>query len=727
MTTRPRRHRNILLSATLLLGATIFVLGKDVFHSKTVDVTLGIRSRIDSFCQVFWTEKPGTPFTPGRSKLARVFSEGSVATLSLPAERIERLRVDFGAGNTAFRAGPVLVSGSERTTLDWNDFDARHDMKSFTVDAGGAVDAVPSGIDPYAVYNRPIGIRCRRTVHPMTTACFAALILLVCLQVARPNHPVRSETEPDSARARRLRIARISALSASSVLFVLLAWQSDDAFHGYAMARNLANGNGFVYNAGERVSASTCPFFTLLVSLAYFLTREMFVTSLAVDLLCSLAAVGLLFFRFCRTPWQVAAAFLLCAGKCFVTYTSGGLENGMLYLLAGCMVWLSLLRSRGAPVVFLHALVAGLLAGTRMDIILVFLPYLVWVFFVRRNEIGRGRAVLLGVLGCAPFFLWEAFSLFYYGTPFPNTAYAKLGTGIPVIRYFLRGLSYFPATMIVDPGVVLVPFSVILVVWLRTRDTGARLLGIGIALYFCYVARIGGDFMLGRHFTVIYFLAVCLLFVAGDASSGANPRVAWIDRVGRSGWFRTALLGGALVFLGWSACVREVRGGEFLRGVDFPVPGMMIDERAHYFARNGLVPNLVSRIRDGRWLFVRPGALPDSVRDAGRKRALVDVASGIRVFCNPDVYLTDSFALGDPFLARLPAAPVTGYKFRIGHLRRIVPDGYAESVANDDNEIADPILRDYYDRIVLVTRGPLFSRKRLAAIADLNLHRPEFR
>ena len=32
---------------------------------------------------------------------------------------------------------------------------------------------------------------------------------------------------------------------------VLLAWQSDDSYHAYAMAKNLVDGNGFVYIIGE--------------------------------------------------------------------------------------------------------------------------------------------------------------------------------------------------------------------------------------------------------------------------------------------------------------------------------------------------------------------------------------------------------------------------------------------------------------------------------------------
>ena len=41
------------------------------------------------------------------------------------------------------------------------------------------------------------------------------------------------------------------------------------------------------------------------------------------------------------------------------------------------------------------------------------------------------RAFLPSVLGFIPLIAWELFSLIYYGFLLPNTAYAKLNTGLP--------------------------------------------------------------------------------------------------------------------------------------------------------------------------------------------------------------------------------------------------------------------------------------------------------
>ena len=117
-------------------------------------------------------------------------------------------------------------------------------------------------------------------------------------------------------------------------IITVLAWQSDDAYHAYIMAKNLVDGNGFVYNIGERATASSCPLFTLVIAGAYFITREMFFTSLAVCIIFSALAFHIVTKYFCRSIKQVAVALIVLAGSAsFVSYTTSGLENSMLFFL----------------------------------------------------------------------------------------------------------------------------------------------------------------------------------------------------------------------------------------------------------------------------------------------------------------------------------------------------------------------------------------------------------
>ena len=86
------------------------------------------------------------------------------------------------------------------------------------------------------------------------------------------------------------------------------------------------------------------------------------------------------------------------------------------------------------------------------------------------------------------------------------------------------------------------------------------------------------------------------------------------------------------------------------------------------------------------------------------------------------MHLLDECALADPLLARLPA--VFNPDWRTGHYRRMVPDGYRESLESSSNQVRDPKLHHFYDQLRLITRSDrLFTRDRLGAIFAMNLRR----
>ncbi len=87
-------------------------------------------------------------------------------------------------------------------------------------------------------------------------------------------------------------------------------------------------------------------------------------------------------------------------------------------------------------------------------------------------------------------------------------------------------------------------------------------------------------------------------------------------------------------------------------------------------------------------------------------------------YAGPDKHIVDINTLADPLLARLPIP--ADRAFRIGHYERDVPAGYLESLAAGANLICDPGIRELYGQIALVTRGPIWSRERWAAIWSLN-------
>src|SRR6185295_2983206 len=79
----------------------------------------------------------------------------------------------------------------------------------------------------------------------------------------------------------------------------------------------------------------------------------------------------------------------------------------------------------------------------------------------------------------------------------------------------------------------------------------------------------------------------------------------------------------------------------------------------------------------------------------------------------------DNVGLSDPLLARLPPIdPEHGWGR--GHLFRAVPAGYLVSVESGQNRIVDPSLHEYYDKLLIVTTGPIFTLERFGTIWSFN-------
>ncbi len=508
---------------------------------------------------------------------------------------------------------------------------------------------------------------------------------------------------------------RFLCLSIFVVIITLLAWQSDDAYHAYVMAKHLVEGNGFVYNIGERASASSCPLFTLVIACGYFVFRNMFLVSLLICIIFSTLAAHIVLYDFCKTTKQIIYAGLLLVGsKAFVSYTTSGLENCLLFFLAALFfkyyyshetyTWKQLLYM---------GLLVSLIAMTRMDAVLMFVPAILYIYIAKRERISFIKAVPVGILSLLPFILWELFSLFYFGFPFPNTAYVKLGTDIALKEYIYRGLQYLMVSTICDlPLIAIIVFMFVAAVLIkRSKITFAAL---GVFLYFIYVIYIGGDFMLGRHFTVCFFISIitCLYAMENGFESGFKTK-----RLEKAFILTIA---GTLLYSGTTNLITD----QFLYGHEMGLP--IADERAGYFKYTSLYNNAVSYFKTGemciRGAWNERGI--DEYRVAGFTAGILEMVPGISIYYNSDIYLNDWYGLGDPFISKLPG--VKEDNWRIGHIRREPPRGYIDTVSDGENKIEDENLRQYYEIIMLITRGKLFDKDRIKAIIDINLGRYDY-
>jgi len=347
-------------------------------------------------------------------------------------------------------------------------------------------------------------------------------------------------------------------------------------------------------------------------------------------------------------------------------------------------------------------LALGLLAALgsldRLDTLLLYLPALVFLLWQSPDK--RKTLVSLG-LGFLPLIVWELFSLFYYGAAFPNTAYAKINTGIPALSLIQQGLYYYLNSLRLDPLTVLAIVAVSLVV-LAGRNRLHKTIIAGVLLYLLYTLYIGGDFMSGRYFSAP--LLACAAIVS-------NLNFASLKIHGLSLGL-IVLIGIAPIYL-----IPERRPSF---GVGDPGAHRVYDD-GHGISDERRVyegMSLAHGLEDGpppvhaahdRWSY-DPGE-PLKVRLVG--------PMGLRGYVlGPNVHVIDLNSLADPLMARLPLYETDHW--RIGHFRHIIPEGYLETLETGENVIADRNIARYYDKLALVMRGELWSWARMVEIWNLN-------
>ena len=303
------------------------------------------------------------------------------------------------------------------------------------------------------------------------------------------------------------------------------------------------------------------------------------------------------------------------------------------------------------------------------------------------------------LLGLTPLLAWEIFSVIYYGFPLPNTAYAKLGTGIESAQLWQQGGHYLLDSLRNDP-LTLVATGIAVAGGFARGDRREQAIAAGALLYLVYVVSIGGDFMSGRFLAAPLFIA-CGLLSRWEAPARSVLAGAWISAAG------LALLGSAPP---WT------RGPDF--GVDSdlarPVRGIA-NERAFYYPYTGLVRGWLGRGRPEEHPLAVRGR---EIQETGSGGAAGQALGLYGYHAGPGIHVLDVVALTDPLLARLP---VREGPWRIGHFERVIPPGYARTVDTGENHLQDPELAAYYDAIRNVTRGSLFTQDRWRDILRVNL------
>lgn len=487
--------------------------------------------------------------------------------------------------------------------------------------------------------------------------------------------------------------------------FVVLrtAWLSDDSFITFRALDNLRHGYGLGWNADERVMGFTHPLWALLVFVPMACGLEAYPAAMAISLVCSAAAVTVVVRSASTRLLSVMALAWLVWSSAYVDFSTSGLENPLAHLLLALFfARFAKSAAEGSPLVSFA--LAGLVVCNRIDHGLLVLPALLAqvvqragpsAFSIRVRPVRQWLRPAL--VGFSPFLLWTGFAVIYYGFPVPNTAYAKLNTSIGFGTFVHQGLLYLRDSLGRDP-LTLLTIVVALALAARKRSLTSWATGLGVLLYLLYILRIGGDFMSGRFLTAPFLVSVVWLTSSGLDAAEARRR-----------W--NVALAGAFAVLGIGfLSVRSSREHRTRWGADG-----ISDERVWYHGKTGLTKNWNQRTYESYALYTRGLAVRN-----GPKHTVTEWNVGFFGYAaGPKVHVIDVLALTEPLLARIPFSK----NFRIGHFPRKIPKGYLETVRDGKNQIVNPCLHRYYDKLSVAIHGPLFTVERFKTIWALNTGR----
>lgn len=546
-------------------------------------------------------------------------------------------------------------------------------------------------------------------------------------------------------------------------LHLFSAWVGEDAFITLRTVEQLHNGNGLVWNTGERVQVFTSPLWFGILAIARFFIHNAWWMNMIVSLLAGFACM--IQAKRAAEPhpdreWRLTLATILvvCTAGIFDYFTSG-LENPLYFLLLGGI----LLKARP---LFDHQLptekdfltasaLTGLLAITRHDQVLIVAPLMgLWWLNAAREKIRELRGFFTegykittllasAALASLPLLLWTAFSTVWFGVPLPNTAYAKLAHGVSQDELWVTGTNYAISSIIEEPALwTLMALGTLAL--LRRKTAWKWALLSGIAGYLFYVTKIGGDYMLGRFYGGPAWVCLIAWLIW---KTPASPRI-WNCWNGHPIW-RTAV-GGTLA----AAAILAFHPERVLpRHWDKPLHAGTASFNAlvgHHMGDILLLPHSKKPIRvwgfsKGRpnkenpdnfhfditnercyfrrtstlwkWWFPEKGpyentpyrCVPFNGGAAAAKKQIrggkvytLTIAGGIPFILGPRYYCIDPLGITNAFYSRQPAQG----PWRAGHLKRDPVPGFEESIITGTNLIRSPRERQMFDDLTWLTQEP---------------------
>ena len=492
-------------------------------------------------------------------------------------------------------------------------------------------------------------------------------------------------------------VLRVFGVLLVCYIALISSWISDDAQITFRQILNFLNGDGIVFNFGERVQAFTHPLWFFLLSGAIAFTNEMFLTTSILSILISVTAIIFLLrmeLNLGKTEFTyLSPIYLLIFSFAFCDYITSGLENPLSYLLTSLLLFMLFQENLRKNLQFIFFILA-LLVLNRFDYVVLFSPLALVLLF---SYTSKSKFIKVLLPGSVLIITWVIFATIYFGSPLPNTYYAKLNAGYPRSEILERGIDYLVSLKFDVASIMIISISFISLLLYRNRILLS--LAIGKVLYLCYIIYIGGDFMIGR------FIAILVLLSIGEIIVVLNKSLIAVSM--KNCILITLLVVFAIIGIVYN---NPITSFNYYREAKFNENSMRVvykganDQRGVYYKFTGLF----AKYRD-RW----PNPEKFTSIPPQKYRIICGWIGAIALTDNSKYHI-DPCGLTDPFLARLPAIDYENW--RIGHHHRKIPTEYGQYKIGNISELPDTELKELLSDVELVSQGEIFSFGRFGAI-----------
>src|SRR3989344_615701 len=199
-----------------------------------------------------------------------------------------------------------------------------------------------------------------------------------------------------------------------------LRYASDDQFILYRYIDNIARGDGFVYNMGEKILGSTTPLFTLLLASIKYVFQIVNTPDLVAYVNITLFSLSAAFFYrlssgFVSDRWALISAtiYFLSSGRIIPQ----GMETSLFLLIF--FVFLDFLLQKK----FIYSSIfLSLLLLTRPDAGLI--AILAFIYWWQKEGLRKTIKYTVVTIGIS--LPWLIFATLYFGSPIPQSVMAKL-------------------------------------------------------------------------------------------------------------------------------------------------------------------------------------------------------------------------------------------------------------------------------------------------------------